>query len=312
MSVRCAGVKLGVFDLCHLDLLKEGCANSGGFGVRWIYQCMIRLQKSTVGGSPGPKIGNLCKNWQFLLFIGSDFLLEIHFLAIFGQYSFQQYFSGSLYDPLCCKNMRCVSRFWTGGREAWGSRSKNLSEGPWKQMLGQGHTLRLLDEAREVGRHQHPRPENQDSRHMIDQPRGSFPDERLRGSPSLLPCAGNEEHLLFSTSRRATATTQTDIWCNISEPIFRKGMRRSTFQWKKGDFSEKGGGNSVNEGLGKDFYRKGNSVKRFGPFTEPPDSENWKVAVLIPFPKISSKHIDCACVVAPLSATGKRHFRCGI
>ena len=32
--------------------------------------------------------------------------------------------------------------------------------------------------------------------------------------------------------------------------------------------------NSVNEGLGKDFYRKGNSVKRFGPFAEPPDSEN--------------------------------------
>ena len=39
-------------------------------------------------------------------------------------------------------------------------------------------------------------------------------------------------------------------------------------------FSEKGGGNSVNRGFGKDFYRKGNSVKRFGPFTEPPDSEN--------------------------------------
>ena len=39
-----------------------------------------------------------------------------------------------------------------------------------------GHTLRLLDEARELGRHQHPGPENQDSQHMIDQPRGSFPD----------------------------------------------------------------------------------------------------------------------------------------
>ena len=33
------------------------------------------------------KIGNFC-----LIFIGSDFLLEIQFLAIFGQYSFQQYF----------------------------------------------------------------------------------------------------------------------------------------------------------------------------------------------------------------------------
>ena len=62
-------------------------------------------------------------------------------------------------------------------------------------------------------------------------------------------------------------------------------MRRSTFQWKQGVFSEKGGGNSVNEGFGKDFYRKGNSVKSSGPFGEPPDSEKWKVAVLIPFPK---------------------------
>ena len=43
-------------------------------------------------------------------------------------------------------------------------------------MLGQGHTLRLLEEAQEVRRHQYPEPENQDSQHMIDQPRGSFPE----------------------------------------------------------------------------------------------------------------------------------------
>ena len=30
----------------------------------------------------------------------------------------------------------------------------------------------------------------------------------------------------------------------------------------------------MNEGFGKDFYRKGNSVKRSGRFSEPPDSEN--------------------------------------
>ena len=30
----------------------------------------------------------------------------------------------------------------------------------------------------------------------------------------------------------------------------------------------------MNEGLGKDVYRKGNSVKRSGPVSEPPDSEN--------------------------------------
>ena len=33
---------------------------------------------------------------------------------------------------------------------------------------------------------------------------------------------------------------------------------------KKRAFSEKGGGNSVKEGFGKDFYKKGNSVKRSG------------------------------------------------
>ena len=68
----------------------------------------------------------------------------------------------------------------------------------------------------------------------------------------------------------------------------------------------------MNQGFGKDFYKKGNSVKRFGPFTEPPDSENWKVAVLIPFPKISSYYpvlvvgamhspYECAKTVAPKS-----------
>ena len=44
----------------------------------------------------------------------------------------------------------------------------------------------------------------------------------------------------------------------------------------------------MNEAFGKDFYRKGNSVKGSGPFSEPPDSENRKAAVQIHFPKISS------------------------
>ena len=52
-----------------------------------------------------------------------------------------------------------------------------------------------------------------------------------------------------------------------------RGCDEALFSEKKG-FSVKGGGNSVNQGFGKDFYRKGNSVKSFGPFTEPPDSEN--------------------------------------
>ena len=67
-----------------------------------------------------------------------------------------------------------------------------------------------------------------------------------------------------------------------------RGCDEALFSEKKGGFQWKGGGNSVNGGFGKGFYRKGNSVKRSGRFSEPPDSEKWKVAVLIPFPKISS------------------------
>ena len=53
-----------------------------------------------------------------------------------------------------------------------------------------------------------------------------------------------------------------------------KGDATKNFSVKKGLFSEKGGRHSVNEGYGQDFYRKGNSVKRSGPFSEPPDCEN--------------------------------------
>ena len=52
-----------------------------------------------------------------------------------------------------------------------------------------------------------------------------------------------------------------------------RGCDEALLSEKEGVFSEKGGGNSVNEGLGKDFYRKGNSVKRSGRSSEPPDSE---------------------------------------
>ena len=60
---------------------------------------------------------------------------------------------------------------------------------------------------------------------------------------------------------------------HVQSRFLGRGCDEALFSEKR-DFSEKGGGNSVNEGFGKDFYRKGNSVKRFGPFTEPPDSEN--------------------------------------
>ena len=55
---------------------------------------------------------------------------------------------------------------------------------------------------------------------------------------------------------------------------FWEGDATKHFSVKKGVFSEKAGGNSVNEGFGKDFCRKDSLVKRSGPFSELPDSEN--------------------------------------
>ena len=52
-----------------------------------------------------------------------------------------------------------------------------------------------------------------------------------------------------------------------------RGCDKVLFSENKGLSVQRGGGNSVNEGFGKDFYRKGNSVKRSAPFNEPPDSE---------------------------------------
>ena len=54
--------------------------------------------------------------------------------------------------PLCCKNMCCASRFCTGGEGAAGSKSKQMSKGPWSKMLVQGHNLRLRDETGGRGR----------------------------------------------------------------------------------------------------------------------------------------------------------------
>ena len=49
-----------------------------------------------VGGSPGPTIAHFCKIGDFCYSL--SLLLEIQFLATFGQYSFQQCSFGSLGD----------------------------------------------------------------------------------------------------------------------------------------------------------------------------------------------------------------------
>ena len=48
----------------------------------------------------------------------------------------------------------------------------------------------------------------------------------------------------------------------------------------------------MTEGFGENSYRKGHSVKRSRPLSEPPDSEYRKIAVLVPFPKIRTELED--------------------
>ena len=64
----------------------------------------------------------------------------------------------------------------------------------------------------------------------------------------------------------------------------------------------------MNEGFGKDFYRKGNSVKRSGPFTEPPDSENLKSCCPNPLPK--NQLLQTSFVAKALGVGGSQLF-CG-
>ena len=56
-----------------------------------------------------------------------------------------------------------------------------------------------------------------------------------------------------------------------------KGSDEALVSEEKGLFSEKEGGIQWKGGFGKDFYRKGNSVKRSGPFSEPPDPKIEKL-----------------------------------
>ena len=54
--------------------------------------------------------------------------------------------------PLCCKNMCCASRLCMGGSGAAGSKSKQMSKGPYSKMLAQERNLRLRDEGGSRGR----------------------------------------------------------------------------------------------------------------------------------------------------------------
>ena len=80
--------------------------------------------------------------------------------------------------------------------------------------------------------------------------------------------------LKHTTQNSAEQTSMRTKWFKHIAILNRSRASPNFSVRKKGCFSEKGRGNSVSGGFGEDFYRNGNSVKSFGPFTEPPDSEN--------------------------------------
>ena len=69
-----------------------------------------------------------------------------------------------------------ASRFCSGGSGAAGNRSNEMSMGPWSKIRAQGNNLRLRDEGGRRGRSSTHDQKSLDSQHMLNQPRGFFPD----------------------------------------------------------------------------------------------------------------------------------------
>ena len=57
--------------------------------------------------------------------------------------------------------------------------------------------------------------------------------------------------------------------------VWGRGCDEADISEGKRHFTEWGQGTQWIKAFGKEVYRKGNSVKRFGPLSEPPDSEKW-------------------------------------
>ena len=83
--------------------------------------------------------------------------------------------------------------------------------------------------------------------------------------------------------------------------VLGRGCNEAEISEEKRLFTEWGPGIQRMKAFGKELYRKGNSMKKFRPFSESPDSKKLKFSVLIPFPKFSLRlcfksprpHIPC-------------------
>ena len=109
-------------------------------------------------------------------------------------------------------------------------------------------------------------------RHSCSSQEGSQNDCKLFSGVVLrYPGLVNEAYLdrsalaIVSTDKQRAHIFGAEFW--ERDATKQKAMKRSSF-------SLNGSRHSENEGIGKEFYRKGNSVKRFRPFGESPDSKN--------------------------------------
>ena len=93
--------------------------------------------------------------------------------------------------------------------------------------------------------------------------------KKFGGTPPLLDCNLAHRNRSDFCDFRLRCPSQTP---DLSR-VLGRGCDEALFSEKKG-FSVKRGRQFSEWGLGKDFYRKSNSVKRFGRFSELPDSEN--------------------------------------
>ena len=91
----------------------------------------------------------------------------------------------SVCAPLCSKNMGCASPALPGWWGSCGQQIQAMSNGPLKQQASPGEQSEAPRRRRKPGQEQNPGPENQDSQHILEQPRGYFPDSCERSCTRL-------------------------------------------------------------------------------------------------------------------------------
>ena len=121
-----------------------------------------------------------------------------HFMTL---YSTLRFFMACLLRrvPPCCKNMCCASRFCTG---VGGQQIQASVQGPMKQNASPGEQPEAPRPRWKPGQEQHPGPENQDSQHMLEQPRGYFPETKLK--PTKPPSITKHIYIYISNRKDQT------------------------------------------------------------------------------------------------------------